>query len=507
MSSDEFAIALRPQREYPAARWSLFEDPADERSAHGSQRYAALSGFYAGREPAWYAGAVNELAGLRSVLDLGAGPGLALRAMRAAGVRDPVGVDRWPAFARDAQAAGERIVPHDLTLPMPFFDSGRFDGVFSHFALDYVSPIGLRQVAREAHRLLEPGGRVLFMLARTGLGAGDHARTARFGADALRAMFAEAGFADYSAEPVPEGRNIVVRARREPGVDAPPRHEFDPADGVLRVEAGGEVQVSAGLEDGLTSVCMRAVRTGRDSYELQCWTWHGSEPQGVETEVVSGPPAQLVVRLRGGAAPTHLDVWRPALLEVEPGADAYAGDAAGDAPRRVLVHQPGQDLEPLVAAAQADRSAFVIARAPVEQLDELWVAGSVHGVAVDDPSPADLEWAERREAIVYLHGTELPRELTCPLVVVDPALRGGEPRARVAALLASNDNVYFATTPARVPGLLAEVGDDDRNRLLAGADGSAAPPTAENLRYLTDRTVLAWLRQTAPRRPAEVGRV
>lgn len=511
MNSDEVAIALRPQRAYPAARWSLFEDPADERSAHGSQRYAALSGFYAGREPRWYANTISELAGLRSVLDLGAGPGLTLQALRAAGVADPVGVDRWPAFVRDAEEMGERIVAHDLTLPMPFFASERFDGIFSHFALDYVSPIGLRQVAREAYRLLEPNGRVLFMLARTGLGAGDHARTARFGPEPLRAIFTEAGFSDYSVEPVPEGRNIVARARRERAEPAAPAHEFDASRGLLRVEAGGEVQLSAALDDGVTGVCMRAVRTGRDAYEMQTWTWHGSEPAPVETKFVAGVPAELVARLPRGATPAHLDVWRPELLEAEPGADAYAVDPAREAPRRVLVQQPGQPLEPLAAAAEADRSTFVIARGPVEQLDELWLAGLVHGIASEDPSPAELEWAERREAVVYLDGAELPRGTTCPLVVVDPGLHGAEAREGVAAVLAANDNVYCVTTSGRIPVLLSETGEDVHNRLLAGSGGSgahaAAPPTGENLRYLTDRMALAWLRETAPRRPAEVGRI
>ncbi len=73
---------------------------------------------------------------------------------------------------------------------MPFLESGSFDGVLSHYALYYVSPIGMRQVLRETHRLLVPGGRLLIYVAATGLGSGDETRTVPYSPAALRALLA-----------------------------------------------------------------------------------------------------------------------------------------------------------------------------------------------------------------------------------------------------------------------------------------------------------------------------
>ena len=153
------AIVLRQVHAFPPSRVSVFEDPADEKSSHASQRYSSLLKFYGDRGPGWYESVTSEFAGLARVLDLGTGPGLSLDALRAHGVREPIGVDRWQGFRRDGEAAGRSIVLHDLTLPMPFFGSESVDGIFSHYALDYIPPIGVEQVLREARRLLAPGGR------------------------------------------------------------------------------------------------------------------------------------------------------------------------------------------------------------------------------------------------------------------------------------------------------------------------------------------------------------
>ncbi|HEY2636413.1 MAG TPA: class I SAM-dependent methyltransferase, partial [Solirubrobacteraceae bacterium] len=155
---------------------SVFEDPADEKSWHRAQRFESVARYYEGREPSWYAPVIRPLAGARRVLDLGCGPGLTMRALLEAGAESVVGIERWPGFARMA-APDTSVLLHDLTLPAPFLPSASFDGVVSHFVFEYISPIGLRQVLREAHRVLAPGGRAALYLVATGTGGGDEGKT------------------------------------------------------------------------------------------------------------------------------------------------------------------------------------------------------------------------------------------------------------------------------------------------------------------------------------------
>src|SRR5262249_43061849 len=150
--------------------------------------------------------------------------------------------DRWPAFAAES-IPGARILAHDMTLPMPFLKSGSFDGVLSHYAIDYVSPICARQMLCEARRLLAPGGLLLIYVAAIGLGGGDAARTVAYSPATLRAMLREAGFDAIEAEVSPNGRNTVARALRADG---------DPGSGPRaglpqQVPIEGDTQLSAGL--------------------------------------------------------------------------------------------------------------------------------------------------------------------------------------------------------------------------------------------------------------------
>ena len=71
--------------------------------------------------------AVRPLIGSESVVELGCGPGLALRLLRDEGTRTVLGVDRWPGFVTAAAAHGIPVLLHDLTLPMPFIPTASVD--------------------------------------------------------------------------------------------------------------------------------------------------------------------------------------------------------------------------------------------------------------------------------------------------------------------------------------------------------------------------------------------
>ena len=582
------AIVLRRVYDFPPSRLSVFEDPADEKSSHASQRYSSLIRFYGDRGPDWYESVTRELAGLDRVLDLGTGPGLCLDALRAHGVREPIGVDRWRGFLRDGEAAGRKIILHDLTLPMPFFRSGSFDGIFSHYALDYISPIGVEQVMREARRLLAPGGLMVLYLAGGGLALGDLVRTTPYDESAFGKLLRSAGFEDFEVEQPEDRRNTIVRARG-PGPD----RMGDAGDATtIEYEAGREVQVSASIQvsgeavggpligiqlsdsersigywpqlrpeqpaeesDAVMpwSVCARLVAVTRGQFELQVWTWRGSRAETVDIVRLQARPD--VIRLRveseGDALEPH-GAWYPAPAMLEVPGDAYTAidNAAPDHQRdedwlargrQVIVARAGDEPDLLRVAAESKDHLLVrrpdLGPPDLEALDRDWKEERMHGIvlalerAVRPESLPILLWADFRGALVYLEpeswaGLEsavgdLPRSLRSPLLAVDPRLSGradaqaeaeGFAEASMLETLERTEALHLVLSTSAAQGAKALfdryptrmlIGEADR---ADGGKGRLADEATENLRYLTERTLLMWFRSTSGKTGSELGR-
>jgi SAM-dependent methyltransferase len=505
------AISLRREHAFPPARLSAFEDPADEKSSHGSQRYSALIGFYGDREPSWYEGVTREFAGLERVLDLGCGPGLSLDALAAHGVREPIGVDRWQGFREDAEAAGRQVILHDLTLPMPFLRSGSFEGVFSHFALDYMSPIGVHQTLLEARRLLAPGGLMVLYMAGVGLALGDPARTSPYDETALTRLLTSAGFEDFEIEHPGDKRNSVVRARG-PGAD-PGTEGVAGDDTLLEYEADGEIQIAAGVRsvrsaegeplvgievsDGRRSVgywpqlpptparegeavedmgvCARLVAVAPGEFELQSWTWQGAQPVAIDTLRVQMEPELIRVRLEpDGGELEHQGAWRPVPPMLELPGDAYtaAGSAAPNhradedwraRGRQVIVEREGDEPEMLRSAAES-RDHFVVHRPDPDAIDLESLEAArrdqrLHGIvlhleaATRPESLPLLLWAGFRGLLVYLEPASWD-----DLIALTPDLPQGlrSPLLVVDPILSGNPEAGAEVETQRLAGLLEE---------------------------------------------------
>jgi SAM-dependent methyltransferase len=104
-----------------------------------------------------------EVAG-RRVLDAGCGPGVYAEWLVERGA-SVLGLDAAPRMLEIfRRRLGERAEArlHDLDSPLDFLPDGSFDIVLSALALDYVRD--WRAVFREFHRVLRPGGVVVFSL-------------------------------------------------------------------------------------------------------------------------------------------------------------------------------------------------------------------------------------------------------------------------------------------------------------------------------------------------------
>ncbi len=557
-------IALRPALDFSPRRGSIFDDPGDERSWHVSQRAEGLSEYYAGRDPSWYAAAIAPLAGAERVLDLGCGPGLALRALRGQGSSSVLGIDRWPAFAAKSTPEAP-IVAHDLTLPMPFLESGSFDGVLSHYALDYVSPICARQVLREAHRVLAPGGRLVLYLAAIGLAGGDESRTIPYSPPVVRTLLAEAGFDEVEVGESSNGRNTVARARRGDGAAGaqPPGEPWTRIGGdtqlsaafrsgdSLRLElagAGGTVTFrvelpSPGVGDGSrVAVCARTQRRRGGGTELQLWAWRGFAPLVAERALVELDAEEMRIAV-GGAAAEHASAWSPAELSLEPRGNAYARIADLPEGGELSEAERGAEGRQIVVESAADaavgwdrlgpgRNRFLVrpaSRLDLATLDREWLAGKLHGVAVtaDELGAGGLRelllWTGWRQSLLYLEGADWAEilaaaeqrqaEMGGAVVLVDPALAASPPPASpdagIVAFAAAHDRAFVllgASSHKRTSAadLVALAG----RLLLAGpaAPGPEVGDADESLRHLTERALLMRLRQAHGYSPAEVGR-
>jgi SAM-dependent methyltransferase len=562
----DLPIALRTAVDFPPVDESVFDDPGDEKSWHVSQRSESLIRFYEGREPAWYASAVAALDGAERVLDLGCGPGLALRALLDQGSSTVLGIDRWPAFVASSTPEAP-IIAHDLTLPMPFLESGSFDGVLSHYALDYVSPICTRQVLREAHRVLAPGGRLVLLLAAIGLGGGDESRTISYLPGTLRALVAEAGFEGIEVESSPNGRNSIVRARRSSvvsnGAEALQQEPSAEIDGDTQLSAsfgagdalelellghGHRAIFSIDLpparpeEASRIGVCARAQSLAPAGATLQLWAWRGYLPVVAECAKVGFAVTEMRIAAGGGEA-GHASAWSPNRLPLEPPGNAHArfddlpsGEDLSEAER-------GAEGRQIVVESAADapvdgwdrlgpgRNRFLIrqaSRLDLATLDREWLAAQLHGVVVTAPELDGeklrelLLWCGWRQSLLYLGGADWQSilavaarreaEMGGPVVLVDPAL---EPRGpvrplepEIAAFAAARDYIFvllgFESWKRSGEEDLARLS----GRLLLGGPGTAqgVEDSGETLRHLTERTILMRLRQVHGCSWAEVGR-
>ena len=563
----DLSIALQPVVEFSTRRGSVFDDPGDEKSWRISQRGKGLTVHFAGREPSWYARAVRPLEGADSVLDLGSGLGLALEALREQGARRVVGVDRWLTFAERATPETPMVL-HDLSLPMPFIESGSFEGVFSHYVIEYMAPIGMRQVLREAHRILRPGGRLLVYVAGVGLGGSDVARTVPCSPAALRTILLEAGFDDFDIAAPDDGRNSVVEARRSSDDTSPapapagevstPLHGDTQLSAAFASEAdrvacelsgpGRTLTLSLDLPPdvagaGRVAACARFIRLHPSGSELRIWIWRGVTPVLSECYRLEFVPTEL--RLHCPGEVEHCSVWAPVEVQLEPPGDAYAraadlpeaaelGEIQRGAEGRKVVVERARERSVNASRVLGDgRNRFLVRRgrdAPVGVLDREWAAGKAHGIVLsaaelDGEARRDLLlWAGWQGAPVFVEGESWERivsavsarlaELSAPLVLVDPALDG---EYRVGALPPSLFELVRSLPGAHI--LFAEssrgaLRADDlvalRGRLLHG--GASGPDAAgmleadETLRYLTERVMLLQLRRLRPFDWAEVGR-
>ena len=515
----------------------------------------------------WIAGRPVEGRGSRAGPRLRSGAGA--RALGEQGCANVLGVDRWPDFVA-ASTSEVPIVAHDLSLPMPFLASASFDGVLSHYALDYVSPICLRQILREARRVLVPGGMLVAYLASVGLGGGDESRTVAYTPSALRDLLGEAGFAEIEVRESSEGRNAIATARR--GFEDEEIDRADRCDVTARVE--GDTEVSAafageseavrfevagrgrtaafvlelppptGSDENRVSICVRAVVRAETATELQICIWRGTTPVAVECARLEFAVAELSVTALGSRC-LHASVWSPRDLSLEahgsahlrfdelPPGDTLSVRQRGEEGRRVVVE--GVEALPSDAAEQLapGRNRFLIRRAArldVDTADRAWLAGRLHGIAVgvEEIEQARVRelvlWAGQRQSLVYLDGMDWHSMLSAvsagknepggPLILVDPALSdngpGVSPPLELIDFVAANDR-RFALLGAESLARLdpAELATIRRHLLLGGPpgnDGPSALEATENLRYLSERTLLMRLRQAHGFSPAEIGR-
>lgn len=145
---------------------------ATEQRSHWDRTYAEHPGMYGAEpsEPAIAAAEAFHHAGAHKVLELGAGHGRDSLYF----VRQGFDVHAMD-FSRTGleqlgAAAGERITTsvHDVRDPLPLTD-GEVDAVFAHMLLCMALSTGqIRALVDEVHRVLRPGGLLVYTVRHTG---------------------------------------------------------------------------------------------------------------------------------------------------------------------------------------------------------------------------------------------------------------------------------------------------------------------------------------------------
>jgi O-antigen chain-terminating methyltransferase len=116
----------------------------------------AVSPVHARRIMAWYAAMFTT----GPVLDVGAGRGYFLEALRGRGI-EGVGVDNSPQAAVEARAIGVDIVVQDAFEFME--QQAGFGGVFMSHVIEHFEPGRAVELIRLAHRMLRPGGTIVIV--------------------------------------------------------------------------------------------------------------------------------------------------------------------------------------------------------------------------------------------------------------------------------------------------------------------------------------------------------
>lgn len=157
----------------------------ERQQQHWEATFAANPHMYGAdpSEPGRSAARAFASAGVRRVLELGAGQGRDTFALARQGF-DVVAIDyvepALTTLAEETAAAGlaERldILQHDVRAPLPFPD-GSFDASYSHMLFCMaLTTTELERLAREVRRVIRPGGLVVYTVRHTGdahYGTGD----------------------------------------------------------------------------------------------------------------------------------------------------------------------------------------------------------------------------------------------------------------------------------------------------------------------------------------------
>jgi SAM-dependent methyltransferase len=155
-----------------------------------------------------------SLRGQRRVLDAGCGAGRFLPILANLGCRVE-GVDLSPGLIRNARARHPSFATQVATLTKLPFDTASFDGYFSWYSTIHSADRDLRDLLREAHRILRPGGSFLAAF-QSGEGVQDLSESYRSkGHDLtlLRYLRSPERMAD---ELTAAGFTITARLEREP---------------------------------------------------------------------------------------------------------------------------------------------------------------------------------------------------------------------------------------------------------------------------------------------------